>query len=158
VILRAKRPDDNAALTVIWDRTHAGAVLITRGHSYDARDLEGFVAEDGGRMVGALTYAFADGECEVATLDSWDEDKGVGTALLAAVVDLARARGARRAWLITSNDNIRAIRFYQKRGWDLVAVHRFAIDEARKQKPDIPLVGDNDIPIRHEIEFELRLR
>lgn len=155
--IRAKRPADNPALTEVWDRTHAGAVVVSRGRAHDARRLDGFVAEEGGRMVGALTYAFADGDVEVVTLDSWDENKGVGTALLAAGLDLARTLGARRAWLITSNDNIRAIRFYQKRGWDLVAVHRFAIDEARKLKPDIPSTGDDGIAIRHEIEFQHRL-
>ncbi|MNV93512.1 hypothetical protein D3C71_1882140 [compost metagenome] len=60
-------------------------------------------------------------------------------------------------WLITSNDNTRAIRFYQKRGLDLKAVHRDAITEARKLKPSIPLIGMDGIPIRHELEFELTL-
>jgi hypothetical protein len=65
-------------------------------------------------------------------------------------------RGQAR-WLITSNDNIRALRFYQRRGWDMVALYRNAVDESRKLKPEIPQRGDHDIPVRHEIEFELLL-
>ena len=60
-------------------------------------------------------------------------------------------------WLITTNDNLNALRFYQKRGFELVAVHRHAVDESRKIKPEIPLVGENGIPIRDELGLELAL-
>jgi ribosomal protein S18 acetylase RimI-like enzyme len=81
-----------------------------------------------------------------------------GTRLLEAVVDAARAAGCRRAWLVTTNDNAAAIRFYQRRGWRLVALHAGAVDAARASiKPEIPELGDDDIPIRDELEFELRL-
>ncbi|MEM6284414.1 MAG: GNAT family N-acetyltransferase, partial [Chloroflexota bacterium] len=60
-------------------------------------------------------------------------------------------------WLITSNDNTPALRYWQKRGFEIIAVHRDAITEARRLKPEIPLVGMDDIPIRDEIELEMRL-
>jgi len=66
--------------------------------------------------------------------------------------------GCRRVWLITSNDNLDALRFYQRRGLRLVAVHRGAIDEARRVKPSIPATGEYGIPVRDEIELELQLR
>jgi hypothetical protein len=66
-------------------------------------------------------------------------------------------RGRGRLWLITSNDNLNAIRFYQRRGMRLTAVHRGAIDEARQIKPSIPLIGEHGIPIHDELELELRL-
>jgi RimJ/RimL family protein N-acetyltransferase len=78
----------------------------------------------------------------------------VGGALLEAMAERARQEGARRLWLVTTNDNIRAIRFYQKRGWDICALHRDAVAQSRKLKPQIPLTGEDGIPIRHEIEFE----
>jgi RimJ/RimL family protein N-acetyltransferase len=70
---------------------------------------------------------------------------------------VARLHGCKRVWLITTNDNTHAIRYYQKRGFDLVAIHRNAIDASRKIKPQIPLTGFDGIPILHEIEFEMML-
>jgi hypothetical protein len=57
---------------------------------------------------------------------------------------------------VTTNDNAPAIRFYQRRGWDLVALHRDAVNESRRLKPEIPATGVDGIPIRHELEFERR--
>ncbi|MCG0275770.1 MAG: hypothetical protein L5655_06315 [Thermosediminibacteraceae bacterium] len=49
------------------------------------------------------------------------------------------------------------MKFYQKRGFLLVAVHRNALEQARKLKPEIPLIGIDGIPLRDEIELELPL-
>ncbi|MEI9887899.1 MAG: GNAT family N-acetyltransferase [Rhizomicrobium sp.] len=147
----------DAAVIAVWTRNYGGTVIVSRGRMHDARKLPGFVALDGDGLAGALTWHRDGDQVEVVSLDSFAEDKGVGSALLAAAAAQARTLGVRRIWLVTSNDNIRAIRFYQKRGWDIAALHRDAIVEARRLKPEIPLVGDNGIPIRHEIEFELVL-
>ena len=63
---------------------------------------------------------------------------------------------ADRLWLITTNDNTDALRFYLRRGFVLVAVHRDAVTYARQSiKPELPLVGYHQIPLRDEIELEL---
>jgi len=90
---------------------------------------------------------------EVVALIATERTLGVGTALLRAVEDEA-ARLGLRAWLITMNDKLDAIRFYQRRGWDWVAFHRDAATETRLLKPELPEVGDQGIPLRHELEFE----
>jgi RimJ/RimL family protein N-acetyltransferase len=90
-------------------------------------------------------------------LDALERHAGVATRLLAAAVDLARAQRLRRLWLVTTNDNLDALRFYQRRGMRLVAVHRGAVDAARRLKPSIPLVGDHGIPLHDELELEIRL-
>ena len=66
-------------------------------------------------------------------------------------------REDKRLVVITTNDNIGAIRFYQKRGFDMVKLYRGALERSRKLKPQIPLIGENEIPLRHEIEFERKL-
>ena len=82
--------------------------------------------------------------------------RGAGSALLAACVRAAVDAGATRLWLITTNDNMPALRFYQRRGFVLVALRPGAIDEARRTlKPEIHLTGRDEIPIRDEIELEL---
>jgi ribosomal protein S18 acetylase RimI-like enzyme len=91
------------------------------------------------------------------TIDSDKPSIGVGTVLIDAVKEIARQAGCSRLWLITTNDNMNALRFYQKRGFVLVAVHRNALEQSRKLKPEIPLIGDDEIPLRDEIELEMML-
>ena len=94
---------------------------------------------------------------EIVSIDSTHPGRGVGTALIEAVKKEARRQGCRRLWLITTNDNLNALRFYQKRGFALVAVHRNAIEISRRLKPEIPLTGHDGIPLRDEIELETLL-
>jgi RimJ/RimL family protein N-acetyltransferase len=99
-----------------------------------------------------------DSACGIVSLDSLVENMGLGTALLRALRDLVRAQGGRRVWLITTNDNTRALRFYQKRGFKLIALHMDAIKRSRQLKPEIPATGIDGIPIRDELELELDCR
>jgi ribosomal protein S18 acetylase RimI-like enzyme len=134
-----------------------GTTMVSRGRVHDLRDAPGFVALVAGARAGVATYQVAGDECEVTLLESLREGVGVGTALLAAVADAARGAGCRRLWLITTNDNTHALRFYQRRDLRLVAVHRDAVTAARRLKPTIPPLGNDGIPIRDEIELELAL-
>ena len=79
-------------------------------------------------------------------------------ALLDAVLDRASVAGAHRVWLVTTNDNVDALRFYQRRGMRLVRLWPDAVTQARKLlKPEIPLIGAEGIPIRDELELEIRM-
>jgi GNAT superfamily N-acetyltransferase len=140
-------------LTGRWGAT----VVVSRGQLHDAAELPGFAAVDGEEPVGLLTYTIDDDELEVVSLDALRESAGVGTALLDAVRGLALAEGCRRVWLITTNDNLEALRFYQRRGFRLVAVHAGAIDRSRELKPQIPTVGRDGIPVHDEIELAYEL-
>jgi len=100
--------------------------VVTRGQIHDLPRLPGFVALDGDERMGLALYRIADDECELVSLDSLREGIGVGSALLAVAADAAHGAGCRRLWLITTNDNTHALRFYQRRGLRLVAIHRDA--------------------------------
>jgi DNA-3-methyladenine glycosylase I len=132
-------------------------IVVVHGMIYHAAELPGFIAELDGVAAGLITSHIAGDACEIVTLDSLIEGRGIGTALIEAVKAAAIAAGCRRLWLVTTNDNLHALGFYQKRGFRLVAVRLGAVDEARKLKPEIPLVGNDGIPIRDEIELELAL-
>ena len=82
---------------------------------------------------------------------------GIGSALLGKLADIAREQNCRGIWLITTNDNTDAMRFYQRRGFYFVAVHKDAIKYSRKLKPEIPEIGNHGIPIRDEIELVMPL-
>lgn len=130
-------------------------IMIGHGVTYTLHELPGFVADVEGEHAGLLTYTIRGKDCEVVSLDG--TRPGVGTALMEAIKTFARQEGCTRLWLITTNDNMHALRFYQKRGYVLVAVHRNAVTQSRRLKPEIPLLGNDDIPIRDEIELELLL-
>ena len=152
-----KNTNDTQHLVALWIDHFGSPEVVARGRKLDPRALDGFVAEEDGVLLGAVTFLRHGAEIEIVTLDGAIENRGAGTALLDAVVARARAESVRRLFLITTNDNVRAIRFYQKRGWDMVALYRDAVAQARKLKPGIPLTGEDGIAIRHEIEFELIL-
>lgn len=120
-------------------------------------NLPGFVALYQSEKVGLVTYNIVDIGCEIVTINSIHPSSGVGTALIEAVRDIAIKSGCKRLWLITTNDNMNALRFYQKRGFILVAVHRNALEQSRKLKPEIPLIGEHGIPLSDEIELEMTL-
>ena len=134
-----------------------GVTVARKGVLIDASVLPGFVATDGGQHVGLLTYHAAHGECEVVAIISTEDGRGIGRALMDAACDHAAASGYRRLWLITTNDNTRAFRFYQLWGMDLCAFNRHGVRHSRKLKPSLPARGADGIPLEHELEFELLL-
>ncbi|MFC1535211.1 GNAT family N-acetyltransferase [Thermodesulfobacteriota bacterium] len=139
-------------LTERWGST----TIVTCGKLYLADTLAGFVATVKGELKGLIMYQVSEEECEIISMDSLYEGMGIGSALLNAVHAFALSMGCRRIWLITTNDNTVALRFYQKKGFRLVAVHCNAIDKSRKLKPEIPEKGFDGIPIRDEVELEIK--
>ena len=123
----------------------------------EVNDYPGFVAIQDEALHGLITYRLEKEDCEILALTSTAEGQGIGSALLDRVKQAAKAAGCKRCWLITTNDNIHAIRWYQKRGFIIAAVHVNALVESRKLKPEIPLFGNDGIPLRDEIEFEIFL-
>lgn len=130
---------------------------IRRGEVYYPAELPGFAAFQECKPVGLVTYRIAGDQCEVGSLDSLIEGQGVGTALMEAVKQVATSAGCRRLWLITTNDNLKALRFYQKWNMTIAAIHLNALAQSRQIKPEIPLRGIDGIPLRDEIELELIL-
>ena len=148
---------DGAWVADFISRQWGAEIVVAHGVIYRPSELPGFVATIGGKLVGLLTYQVESNSCEIVTLDSVQSNSGVGSTLINTVVEHARQLKCNRIWLITTNDNLNALRFYQKRGFVLVAVHRHAVEQARKIKPQIPLIGENGIPLRDEIELEMML-
>lgn len=142
-------------LVASWGST----VVASRGRLHDLRELPALAVRGRGRLLGLAFYSVEDGECELVVLDTMEPGHGVGTVLLDAVIDRARDEGCSRVWLVTTNDNTSAMRFYQRHGMRLAAAYPGAADVARASiKPEIPVSGEDGIPIHDEIEFELRLR
>ena len=157
VVVRPLEESDRAWARVFL-RDRGSEVVAAHGTLLHPPELPGLVAMAGEDPVGLLTYRIEDGALEVVSLHSGREGIGAGTALLEAAQREAGAAGCARLWLITTNDNLHALGFYQRRGLRLAAVRPGAVDEARRTlKPSIPATGNDGIPIRDEFELELRL-
>ena len=131
--------------------------IVSCGHLHHADTLPGFVALEEETPVGLVTYHLRDDACEIVTLDALIPGKRIGAKLVDAIIRIARTKKCSRVWLVTTNDNDGAIRFYRKVGFKYVTTYVDAIVEARKLKPSIPETGYHNTPIRDEVEFEIRL-
>ena len=149
--------EERATIDAFLHEQHAD-VVARRGELVDARRCPRLVATIDGRLVGVLTYVPGADSVEALTVHAVAPGRGIGTALLAGLRERAQANGWRRIWLITTNDNVDALRFYQRRGFRLVSVDAGAVDRSRAAlKPSIPAIGSHGIPIRDELELELLL-
>lgn len=155
--IRPVERTDRNWIAQFLDKHWGSTRIVTRGQVYLGHLLDGFIAEQDGEPVGLITYRIDGDACEVVTLNSLAQGQGIGTALLETVKQVALEAGCRRLWLIITNDNLPALRFYQKRGFHLVAVYPNALEASRRLKPEIPLFGLDNIPLRDEIELELTL-
>jgi catechol 2,3-dioxygenase-like lactoylglutathione lyase family enzyme len=160
VEVRAATPADRHWISSFLQERWGSTTVLSRGRRHDAAKLPALVAEaagPGGPGLGLATFRIEGDELELVTIDAVIADAGVGSALLAAAKELAAVEGCRRLWLITTNDNLDALGFYQRRGLRLAAVHRDAVDRAREIKPQIPAVGSSGNDIHDELELVFRV-
>ncbi len=83
------------------------------------------VAEKGGRVVGMVNLIYIVSTAlgarvailEDLVVDPDNRGKGLGSAILTAAIETARADGCRRITLLTDGDNVTAHRFYQRFGF-----------------------------------------
>jgi len=152
----AIRPvEENDRPTVEWLTTQlwgAPEVVVHEGVFHPAA-LPGFIAERSGRIAGLVTFEVRQHVLEIATINALDLYQGIGTMLIEAVRAEAKRLGCHQVMLTTTNDNIGALRFYQRRGFRIAAIRPGAVDRARQHKPEIPHTGDFGIPLRDEIDL-----
>jgi ribosomal protein S18 acetylase RimI-like enzyme len=150
--VRALTDGDRDWLTGFMTERWGVPVAVGGGRLHRLDDLPGFAAvSEDGAVAGVVTYLIEGDACEVVSIDAVVRFDGVGTALLEAACEAAAAAGCQRVRLITTNDNVDALRFYQRRGFALSELRPGAIEESRRVKPQIPLVGAHGIPIRDEL-------
>jgi len=155
--LVSSAPEHRAALEAFLTEFNTLRVA-RRGEVVDSLDHPAVLAFADGELTGVATYVVDGDSCELLTLHATTRLVGVGSALLTAVEESARAAGCRRLWVVTTNDNVEALRFYQRRGFHLAALRAGAVDRSRESlKPEIPRSGAHGIPLRDELELEMSL-
>ncbi len=152
----ALHPSDRTWVSEMLISQWGSIEVVSRGQLHLPTELPGFSAFQNHSPVGSITFNIVDYGCEIVTLNSLVENVGIGSTLIANVKQVARQNSCHRLWVITTNDNLPALRFYQKRGFHIAAIYPNSIEISRKIKPTIPELGYDDIPIRDEIELEIR--
>lgn len=155
--LRMAEPADRRAVAAFLEE-RSSARVARLGQLIDPLEHPALVAEQDGRLVGVLTYVIDGDECEVLTLHVADQWRGIGSALLREVEWIARGEDLRRIWLITTNDNLDALRFYQRKGFELAKLYAGGIARDRPLKPEIPAIGEYGIFINDELELDKLLK
>jgi GNAT superfamily N-acetyltransferase len=155
VRVRDRQEGDRDSVERFLGERHSARVARL-GQLVDPLDHPALVAEaEDGRLAGVLTYVIDGDACEILTLHAATRHGGVGSALVKAAEQAAAERGCRRLWVLTTNDNVDALRFYQRRGFRLADLHAGAVDESRATlKPEIPETGEYGIPLRDELVLD----
>lgn len=148
---------DAAFVTKIMDEYWGGEPLLIRDKNYYPSKLPGIIAENGTKLAGFIFYEIQKRDCEIVVFEVFDKWKGTGTALIELLRVIAKKQSCERIFLMTHNDNLDALRFYQRRGFSISGIRLNSMARARKIKPSIPLIGDYNIPIRDEIDLEMPL-
>ena len=155
--IKAITNEHREAVSQFFQHHWGSAQMIVSSGTYNCDELDGFLFEEDGALVGLVTYVIRDHEIEVISLDSVKEGQGVGTQLMEAIELEAKKLGIKQIALITTNDNLQALKFYQKRGYRIINVIVDAVTKARKRKPSIPLLGNEGIPLYDELQLMKRL-
>ncbi len=138
----------------LWEELW-GLPIVTAEREYMPPDVEDFVWRAGdGRALGLVTW-FVEGErAEIVSLNALEPRRGIGSRLMDAAEESLRWRGVKTAYLVTTNDNSGALSFYLRRGYRLLRLHLDAMDRVRQVKPQLPLTGNDGIPLRDMWELE----
>jgi N-acetylglutamate synthase-like GNAT family acetyltransferase len=153
--IRDKTSSDNALIIPCISLSWGSDRIITKGTIFNVSDLAGFVAVENNKIVGVGLYSISDNECEIVLIESYVRSVGIGSTLLKKIIGISKTNGNSRVFLITTNDNTDALKFYQKCDMTIKGIYCDSIKDERKLKPEIPLTGKYGIPIRDEIELEI---
>jgi len=156
--VRRKEIQDTEWVQDVLKKYWYSTKIVSKGRIHTGPELSGYIAQINDARVGLALYEIVGNECEIISLNSFTEFSGVGSLLIDSIKSAATEAKCKRIWLITTNDNMLALGFYQRKGFTLRALYLNAIQQSRKLKPEIPLVGHDGIPIRDEIELEMVLQ
>jgi GNAT superfamily N-acetyltransferase len=151
------RPVEQQRLVELLQLRWPERTMLVAGRFVQPEDVEGIGAFTGDRLHGIATWLVSGRMMHIVAVNSFSELRGIGVALVDAMIEQGKVSGMATLRASISNDNVVALRFYQKRGFRLTALHRGIYDAMRQVRPSIPLAGLDNIPIRDELELDYDL-
>ena len=138
-----------------------GPVIVSSGRLYELSRQELLIAVAAEEPVGFVAFRCEGEKAEVLAIKSLHRQHGIGTTLLAHVEDVVRRRGVGEVVLVTTNDNTDALRFYQRRGYQILDFQRNAFRDVLLLKgldPNAVIIGQHGIVVRDVIVLAKQLR
>lgn len=157
ITIRLTTPDDTQLVSQLMTQHWGGEPLVIRAKKYYPSKLDGIIVEENNEIIGFLFFECQKTSCEIVVFEVFEKFHGIGTKVLDKLKFIAKEKGCHRIYLMTNNDNLDALRFYQRRGFCICGIHLDSVKASRKIKPGIPMVGEYGIPLRDEIDLELIL-
>ena len=156
VIIRESEERDQAGIIELFERDFGYTNIVAFGEEVVLGDAPSLAAWMKGELAGALAYRLlTDGLLILAlATDAMWQRSGVGGHLVAEAESLPRARGLARVLVSTTNDNLPALYFYQRRDYHITEVVSGGLLAHIKEGGS---VGFGGIPLRDEIRMERRL-
>ncbi len=155
-VIREKTDEDIKIVEERLMEEHGSKVMITPAKEYqDLSLLGGFLAFEENKLIGQILLNYENDECEIVELHTKIQGVGVGTELIKKSIEEAKGNNCKRIWVSTSNDNIDALKFYQKRMFFMCKIHENHLDKVRAKYPNIPKYGDYGIFLKDQIELEM---
>jgi GNAT superfamily N-acetyltransferase len=157
ITIRLTTANDANKIMELMNKHWGGEPLVIRAKNYYPSKLEGILAIQENEIIGFLFFDYQANSCEIVVFEVFRKLQGIGTKILNKLKAIATKKNCNRVYLMTSNDNLDALRFYQRQGFYICAIHIDSVKNSRKMKPGIPMIGEYGIPLRDEIDLELLL-
>src|SRR5215469_6555809 len=84
-----KTENDNKAVSEII-KGWGSDILVSRGKSHKAQDLDGVLVYENGKIIGLGLYYIKNKECEIALLETFIQNKGIGTGIIEKIKIIAK--------------------------------------------------------------------
>ena len=129
---------------------------LTFGTTFKVSELPAYVAKKEDKIVGFVSFAELHDDLIVVALGIIPEYQGVGVGrrLVASAEKEARRLKKKRMLVSTSNDDLPALAFYQRLGFQIYEVKPNAVAE----KHGKVLKGIGNLPIRDELRLQKKVR
>jgi ribosomal protein S18 acetylase RimI-like enzyme len=156
VLVREGEAADHDAAMALFRRDFGHTNIVAFGEVANLDGAPVLVASMKGELAGALAYRLLPDAVQIVALatDPMWQRTGVGGHLVAEAEAVARSRALGRVVLATTNDNLPALYFYQRRNYTIIEVVPGAILPHLK---DGNTIGFGGIPIRDEIRLQKTL-
>jgi ribosomal protein S18 acetylase RimI-like enzyme len=156
VLVRQASPEDAPDAMALFRRDFGRATVVAFGESMPLEECPVLLAELRGELAGALAYRLLPDALHIVALatDPMWQRSGVATHLEAESAFIAQRHGVSRLLFATTNDNLPALYFYQRRGWRITEVVAGGMLPQFGGESGVGFAG---IPVRDEVRLEKRL-